>query len=105
MKHDVGKTDLSLLPIEPLIQISDVLGFGADKYARDDYRHDGMNTKWSRSYASIQRHLTSFWSGEDIDPESGKQHLAHAATQLLILMTHINDGHVECDDRYRKRES
>lgn len=103
MKYDNGKPDLSLIPPESLVEIAHVMTFGAEKYDRDDWRHDGDCTEWSRTYASIQRHLTSFWSGEDIDPESGRSHLAHAATQLLILMTHINDGHTNCDDRFKKR--
>ena len=103
MKYDNVKPDLSLIPPEALVEIAHVMTFGAEKYDRDDWRHDGGNTEWSRTYASIQRHLTSFWSGEDLDPESGRNHLAHAATQLLILMTHISDGHLECDDRYKQR--
>lgn len=100
MKYDSDKAPLALIPPQVLNQIAEVLGFGADKYGMNNWRDDGHNTEWSRTYSSIQRHLNSFWDGEDLDPESGKTHLAHAATQLVILMQHINDGHTKMDDRY-----
>ena len=102
MKYDNGKAPLALIPTEVMNQIAEVLGFGAEKYGANNWRDDGHNTEWSRTYSSIQRHLTSFWDGEDLDPESGKTHLAHAACQLVILMQHINDGHTKMDDRYKK---
>jgi hypothetical protein len=103
MKYDNGKTDLSLIPVEALVEVADVLGFGAKKYGRDNHRLDGHKTEWSRTYASIQRHLNDFWAGEDIDPESGQKHLTHAITQCIILLTQINDGHANMDDRFATR--
>lgn len=87
MKYDEGKAPYALLPIEALEPIAHVFGFGASKYGMNNWRKDLDNTEWNRTYSSIQRHLNSFWSGEDIDPESGLTHLAHAATQIMILMT------------------
>jgi hypothetical protein len=100
MKYDNGKTDLSLIPPEVLVDIACVLGFGAKKYGRDNHRFDAGETEWSRVYASAQRHLHDFWSGEDFDPESGQKHITHAITQLIILATAINDGHTNMDDRF-----
>ena len=103
MKYDNGKTDLSLIPVEALVDVADVLDFGAKKYGRDNHRLDGHKTEWSRTYASAQRHLLDFWSGQDLDPESGKKHITHAITQLIILATAINDGHTNMDDRFATR--
>ena len=100
MKYDTNKAPLALIPPQVINQIAEVLGFGAEKYGMNNWRDDGHNTEWSRTYSSIQRHLNAFWDGEDLDPESGKTHLAHAATQLVILMQHINDGHTAMDDRW-----
>ena len=86
MKYDTNKAPLSLIPPEAMNQIAEVLGFGAEKYGANNWRDDAHNTQWSRSYSSLLRHLNAFWSGEDIDPESGLSHLAHAATQCMILM-------------------
>ena len=102
MKYDKNKTQLDLIPSDQLIAVAEVLGFGANKYGRNNWRYDGKNTKWSRTYSSIQRHLVAWNDCEDLDPESGKKHLAHACTQLIILMQHIDDGHTKMDDRYKK---
>lgn len=99
MKYDNDKPNLSLIPPEVLNEIATIFTFGAKKYAVNNWRKDGGNTSHSRTYSSIQRHLNAYWSGEDIDPESGQRHLAHACTQLAILMVHTIE-HPECDDRY-----
>jgi hypothetical protein len=70
----------------------------------NNWRKDGDNTEWSRTYSSIQRHLNSWWSGEDIDPESGMSHLAHATTQLMILMIHTKYHNEKMDDRYKEKK-
>ena len=101
MKFDNGKPPLALIPSEALIEIAEVLGFGAEKYGPNNWREYADKTKWSRSYSSLQRHLNAFWSGEDIDPESGLSHLAHAATQIVILMVQKSDGHDHMDDRFK----
>mgnify|MGYP001558282212 CR=1 FL=1 len=41
---------------------------------------------WSRPYDALQRHLTAWWEGEDLDPESGLSHLAHCGCCLLFLL-------------------
>lgn len=101
MKYDSGKAPLSLIPPETLIEISRVFGFGADKYGMNNWREDIDCTELSRSYSSIQRHLNSFWSGEDVDPESGLSHLAHAATQIMIMMIAMDQQDTsKIDDRW-----
>ena len=105
MKYDEGKAPLALIPPKAQAEIAQVFGFGADKYGINNWRKDRHNTQWSRTYSSIQRHLNSFWDGEDNDPESGMSHLAHAATQIMILMTAIHDGATDMDDRWKHDES
>ena len=103
MKYDENKVDLSLLPVEALEAVAKVFEFGAKKYSAFDWRYDGENTQWLRTYSSIQRHLHAWAKCEDNDPESGLDHLSHAATQLLILITHVADNNVNMDNRYRKK--
>ena len=103
MKYDENKVDLSLLPVEALEAVAKVFEFGAKKYSAFDWRYDGENTQWLRTYSSIQRHLYAWAKCEDNDPESGLDHLSHAATQLLILITHVADNNVNMDNRYRKK--
>ena len=100
MKYDEGKPNIALIPPEALLDIAKVFTFGAEKYGVNNWRIDGANTSWSRTYGSIQRHLTAWLAGEDVDPESGESHLTHAATQIMILMTYQSDGVIWQDDRY-----
>ena len=103
MKYDENKVDLSLLPVEALEAVAKVFEFGAKKYSAFDWRYDGENTRWLRTYSSIQRHLHAWAKCEDNDQESGLDHLSHAATQLLILITHVADNNVNMDNRYMKK--
>ena len=78
-----------------LIELSRVAGMGADKYAPFNYLR-GYN--WSLSFDAMMRHALLFWSGEDLDPESGLPHMAHAAWMALSLVSFL-DRRVGNDDR------
>lgn len=82
-KADKGKPDWSLLDLKALTGCVEVLTFGAEKYARDNWKKvpDGKN----RYFAALMRHLTAWQSGEKVDPESGKSHLDHAMCNLYFL--------------------
>ena len=95
VKADEGKVRLDLLPVAPLWYVAKVYTYGAKKYAPDNWRK-GMS--WSRIYAALLRHLFRFWNGEDIDPESGLPHLAHAAFGVLTLLEYRR-SHLGDDDR------
>ena len=99
MKYDEDKVDLSLLPPTALWQIANVMMYGAKKYSKHNWRSDG-NVTWSRTYSSIQRHLTAWLEGEDNDPETGESHIAHAAAQCLMLLVHEKEC-PDMDDRYK----
>lgn len=100
MKFDSGKARPSLVPLIPLKQIEEIFEFGAQKYAKNSWRDpDREAVEWSRTYDSILRHLHAWYAREDLDPESGLTHLAHAAAQMMILMEHTTTGEGE-DDRY-----
>ena len=100
-KFDAEKIRMDLLPIQPMTDIAEVFTFGAQKYFANSYRQ-GETVAWSRTYGSILRHLLSFWQGEDKDPESGLAHLAHAGTQLMILMEHTHHNKNKDDRHVRK---
>jgi hypothetical protein len=88
----------SMLPPRALSAVARVYGFGADKYDRDNWRR---GYAWSLSYDALQRHLAAFWDGEDLDPESGEPHLAHAAFHVLTLLT-FSEEYPAGDDRYAR---
>lgn len=82
-KFDQGKTQYGLLPPNALKEIADVLTFGAQKYAPDNWKYvaDGHR----RYFDAAQRHMWAWKMGEQSDPETGINHLAHAACCLMFL--------------------
>lgn len=95
VKADGGKRRLDLLPVGPLLDIADVLTFGANKYADRNWER---GFPFSRPYAAALRHMLAWWSGETNDPETGLNHLAHAATNIMFLLEYAHTGAGE-DDR------
>jgi hypothetical protein len=85
-----------LLPWGALGTVARVYHYGAGKYAPHNWRR---GYAWSLSYEAAFRHLAAFVEGEDLDPESGLPHLAHATFHLLALLVFMVE-HPELDDRY-----
>lgn len=85
IKKDAGKLRWDLLPWDAVGTIVGVLNFGATKY-HDRSWEAGMD--YSRLYASLQRHITAWFQGEDTDNESGLSHLSHAACCILFLIAY-----------------
>ena len=95
-KFDDEKVRLDLLPPEALWGTAEVLTFGAKKYAAHNWRK-GLN--YSRVYGAMLRHITKWWEGEDLDPESGISHLHHSACCIAFLQTFVETERTELDDR------
>ena len=94
-----AKCPMHLLPPEALRQVAEVLKHGADKYGAWNWREAGINA--STYIAAINRHLSAWQDGEDLDPESGESHIAHVAACCAILMDAGGIGMVN-DDRSRR---
>lgn len=97
---EVGKPKLHY-PSEVLLRtVSQVRAYGATKYADNNWM---LGFKYSVSYDAAQRHLVAFFhKNEDLDPESGLPHIAHAICNLEhILYTMENHPRERFDDRYK----
>lgn len=94
-KFDMGKPPLSLLPRAALEAEAMVLAYGANKYGRDNWR---LGMDHSRLLDACLRHIVAYAEGEDVDPESGLSHLAHARCGLGFLL-HYRTAGVGTDDR------
>ena len=95
--YDPTKLPLHLIPPALLTATAEVLGYGAQKYAPGNWMR-GMS--WTVVYASLQRHLLAWFSGEDIDSESGLSHMAHASCCVAFLLHFIAmEQHHTYDDR------
>ena len=95
MKYDGEKVRLDLLPADPIIDVGKVLTYGAKKYSERNWE---KGLAWSRCYGAALRHLLAWHKGETNDPETGLNHLAHAACELLFLLE-FSRTHPELDDR------
>lgn len=85
-----------LLPWGALAAVVRVLARGAVKHG-DRHWESGM--PYSEHFAAALRHITSWWEGEDTDPETGESHLAHAASRVLFLLAYMLEERFELDDR------
>ena len=100
VKHDTGKADWSLMPWEAVEEINKVLAFGAQKYAAHNWQQ-GTGFKYTRVLNSLLRHVFAYMRGEDLDPESGLSHMAHAGCNVLFLLHYNkNKSRYKNDDRY-----
>lgn len=92
-KHDYGKVQF-LYPLRALVETNKVFTFGAIKYDVGNW-HSGEGFDWQRLYDSALGHIFASMLGQDVDGESGHQHLAHAQCCIAMLLEHqlTNHGH------------
>jgi hypothetical protein len=100
VKHDSGKAPLDLIPYEAQVAIAKVLDFGARKYARGNWTN---GIEYSRLIAAAQRHIGLYNSGQDLDEESGLNHIAHAGCCLMFLL-YMHEHRKDLDDRVFKKQ-
>ena len=96
VKDNRGKAPIDLLPSKALVAIAQVMAYGTRKYKPHNWR---LGLSWGQTYSSLMRHLLAWNDGEEIDPESGLPHLAHAGCQLMFLLEYSQTGTGE-DDRF-----
>ena len=93
------KDPLGLVPRCVIHAIARVLRSGAAKYGLWNWRDTPIETM---TYVhSTMRHLVAYADGEDIDPESGLPHLAHALGSLAVLVDGIEYG--AKDTRHKRK--
>lgn len=84
-KDDGAKDPWHLLPFDAVRAIVCVLAFGANKYAPRNWE---LGMDWSRCFGACIRHLTTWWGGENKDPETGYSHLWHAGCCIMFLIAY-----------------
>jgi hypothetical protein len=95
-KFDGGKLEYGLLPPHALEETVKVLTFGAQKYERGNWIKVPDSKR--RYFDALQRHMWAWKKGEQIDPESGLHHLAHAMCCLMFLYEHDTIYSVDNDE-------
>lgn len=98
IKFDSDKPRMELMSPVALNKLSQVLTFGAKKYADNNWRN-GIN--YTRLLGAILRHVFAYLSGESKDPESGLSHIAHAMCGCMFLLEY-EATKPQFDDRYKQ---
>ena len=83
-KYDGEKPRLYLLPPRTLVEVGKVLTFGAAKY--DEHNWKKLDNLQNRYTGAALRHIFAHMAGEELDPETGLDHLAHALCCLMFKL-------------------
>ena len=88
-----------LVPAGPLRDLAEHYGKGAKKYADRNWER---GYDWSLSFAALMRHAWAWWSGEDVDPETGSSHLTAVAWHAFALRE-FEARHAAGDNRPKRQ--
>jgi hypothetical protein len=102
-KDDSNKVRYDLIPPNALHELASVYTMGAQKYAAHNWL-SGNGLQYTRLFNAIMRHCWAWIAGEDLDPESGLHHMAHAAFSCFAIVEYhrLKKG---IDDRYDKLQN
>jgi hypothetical protein len=92
----IRKAPMSAVPAPVLVELGVAMQEGAAKYGRHNYRV--ISVRASVYYDALQRHIMSWWEGEDLDPDSGLSHVVKAIATLVVLRDSMLQGNLY-DDR------
>lgn len=98
VKYDQDKPPMALLDPDFLEGVASVLGFGAKKYAANQWRG---GIEYSRLISASYRHLGAINRGEDVDPESGFSHAYHLGCNIMFLAK-MMETRPDLDDRWKE---
>lgn len=101
LRLDEGKARWDLLPYDGLEEVVKVLMFGSRKYGDDNWT---KGISYRRTFSCVLRHMWKWFMSKvygtsGLDEESGLSHLAHACTDVLMLVTYEKRGMDKFDDR------
>lgn len=83
----IEKPPMHLLDKEAMFETARVLGFGAQKYAEENWRGGGAyNLGTKRPLAAALRHIHQYLEGEVVDEDSGLNHLGHAMCEVMFAL-------------------
>lgn len=93
----IRKLAFSVLPWQVMARVAVAMMEGAAKYGRHNYRAAGVRASVYFD-AVVARHLTSWWEGNDIDPDSGLHEIDKALAGLMVMRDSMLQGNF-IDDR------
>lgn len=87
-RHNQGKIDFTLLPIDALEAEARVWMLGEAKYGRDNWQKLWGDDTCTVVMQSLLRHAFAIVRGELLDRESGEHHAAHIRCNAAMLIRH-----------------
>jgi len=104
IKNDKSKPRMELLDPDFMVGVAQVLTFGAEKYDAYNWQKadkDGIE----RIKGAMLRHQMAYMNGEQVDPETGLNHMYHISCNAMFLAyfdrhnkEHIGQGTLDlCD--------
>jgi hypothetical protein len=84
-KDVIGSTKPPIhnIPRSVISEVGMALAEGEYKYGGYNWRAIGVRA--SVYMDAVDRHLTAWWEGEDVDPDSGLNHITKAISALMVL--------------------
>jgi hypothetical protein len=82
IKFDDNKLRYDLVPVGALKGLTEVITYGAKKYAPDNWKLIDKE----RYVAATMRHFEAWRGGEQCDEESGFNHLYHVMANIAFLI-------------------
>ena len=99
IRKNEGKLKWSLVSFKALGPMVEVLEFGANKYAPNNWKR---GLKYTEVCESLQRHLVAFMDKEDIDKESKLTHVGHILCNAMFL-SYMFLFRKDMDDRHKDK--
>jgi hypothetical protein len=78
------KAPMYACPMEPLVELENVMACGATKYGVFNYRESQVDALTYQG--AMKRHMLLWFAGMDNDDETNQSHLAHVMACCVILM-------------------
>jgi hypothetical protein len=95
----IRKAPMSTLSIPVMLEVGVAMLEGALKYGRHNYREIGVRASVYYD-AIVARHMAAWWEREDLDPDSGLNHVTKAIAGAMVLRDAMIRGKM-VDDRPR----
>lgn len=95
-KDKAGKPDMSLIPALPLLDMAKLYTRGAQEYGPRNWEKGFV---FSDALSALERHLTKFKLGENLDPKTRRYHLTHVAWYCFAIVEFMARERSDLDDR------
>lgn len=99
-KYNSGKPKMSLIPSRAEIEEAYVWTMGESKYGKYNWT---KGIPFSEILDALHRHYTAYKSGQTVDPESGRTHMAHIRCCAAMLIE-FEQTRPDLDDRIKKKD-